>query len=357
MSSRQEMFGGTEAPPAHLALDAETLGAWLGERIAGFGTLAHIEKFRGGQSNPTYLLTASSGRYVLRRKPPGALIKSAHAIDREYRVMAALAGRVPVARPHLYCDDESVIGSAFYVADFVGGRVFWDAELPGVEPADRAAIYDAMNATLAAIHAADPEETGLGDLGPVEGYAARNLKRWSGIYSASALVPIADMGWLADALTEQLPPSPPATLIHGDYGLYNIIVAKDAPELRAVLDWEMATLGDPWVDLAHHVRAWWDIPDPAGSATSLKGRDLAALGIPAMEDYIALYCERRGAMAPDMRWYLAYAQFRYAAMIQGILRRAADGTAASRVMLHRQERVVEIAALARGTLEGSTVAG
>lgn len=350
---RQAMFGGTEPPPAHLQLDAHSLQAWLAPRLDGLGAIGSIVKFKGGQSNPTYLISASGGRYVLRRKPPGKLVKSAHAIDREYRVMAAMGeAGLPVPRGCLYCDDESVIGSEFYVAGYCAGRVFWNAELQGVAPADRAAIYDGMNAAFATLHDLDPAAVGLADLGPVGGYAARNLARWSGIYQASALVDTPDMDWLIAALPDRVPADAPTTLIHGDYGLYNIIVDAERPEILAILDWEMATLGDPFVDLAHHVRAWWDIPDPGGSATSLRGLDLPALGIPDMENYIARYCERRGIALPDMGFYLGYAQFRYAAMIQGILKRAADGTASSRVMLHRQERVIEIAAMARATLGG-----
>jgi aminoglycoside phosphotransferase (APT) family kinase protein len=351
--SRQALFSGTEVPPAHLDLDRGAVAAYLAGRLPGFAQLLDVVKFKGGQSNPTYLLETDAGRYVLRRKPPGALVKSAHAIDREYRAMAAL-DRVgfPVAKPLLYCDDEAVIGSEFFVAAFVDGRVFWDADLPGVSPADRARLYDAMNQAFATLHDTDPVSAGLGDLGRSDGYVARNLARWSDIYRRSQLVDIPDMDWLADALPERSPVEAPSALIHGDYGLYNIIVAPEAPSILAILDWEMATIGDPYVDLAHHLRAWWDIPDPAGSATSLRGLDLDALGIPTMEEYATRYFSRRGIAAPDMTFYLAFAQFRYAAMIQGILKRAADGTAASRVMLHRQERVAEIAALARSTLAG-----
>jgi aminoglycoside phosphotransferase (APT) family kinase protein len=348
---RQAMFSGTEAPPAHLELDSAVLTEWLAPRIDNLGKISSIAKFKGGQSNPTYLVEASGGCFVLRRKPPGALVKSAHAIDREYRVMSAMCeAGIAVARPRLYCDDESVIGSEFYIADFVGGRVFWQAELPGVAHLDRAAIYVDLNRTFAAIHAIDPASVGLGDLGPTENYATRNLKRWSQIYVGSQLVSVPDMDWLMAELVARLPAAQPATLIHGDYGLYNVIVEQDGTRILAVLDWEMATLGDPLIDLAHHLRAWWDIPDAGGSATSLRGEELSALGIPTMEEYLASYCAARAILVPDMDWYFAYAQFRYAAMIQGILKRAADGTASSRVVLHRQERVPEIAALARRTL-------
>jgi aminoglycoside phosphotransferase (APT) family kinase protein len=351
-SNRTEAFSGVEPPPPHLALDGAALEAYLAPRLPGFGAIESIAKFKGGQSNPTYRITCADRRFVLRRKPPGTLVRSAHAIDREYRVMAALEPvGIPVAKPYLYCADESVIGSHFYVAQCVEGRVFWDADLPGIDPAGRTAIYRAMADTLGRLHALDFAALGLGDLGPSEGYAARNLKRWTDIYCASRLVDIPDMDALAPALEDRLPTDGQTALIHGDFGLYNMIFAADGPDLRAVLDWEMATLGDPLIDLAHHLRAWWDIDDGSGAATSLRGLDLPALGIPPLEDYAHLYADARGIALPDdFGVYIAYAQYRYAAMIQGILKRAADGTASSRRVLHSQDRVFEIAALARRTL-------
>lgn len=351
MADRQAIFGGTEAPPAHLLLDPAVLRSFLAPRVPGMDGPIAVAKFKGSQSNPTYRIEGPGGLYVLRRKPPGTLVATAHQIDREYRVIAALhdAG-VPVPKPWLYCADDSVIGSEFYIAECVEGRVFWEAEAPGVTPDDRAAIYADMNAILARIHALDVDAVGLGDLGRRDGYALRNLARWSGLYTASALVPIPDMDWLMAELPRRLPAETPSTFIHGDYGLYNLIVHPIEPRILAVLDWEMATIGDPLIDLAHHARPWWDIPDPNGSATSIGNLDRAALGIPEMDAYFQSYARHRGIALPDMRVYLAYAQFRYAAMIQGILKRAADGTASSRVMLHRQERVTEIASLARRTL-------
>ena len=351
---RQALYGGTEAPPAHLELDRAKLSAYLAERLPGFGTLTDVVKFKGGQSNPTYLITATGGRYALRRKPPGTLVQSAHEIDRECRVMSALVDvGIPVPRPHLYCDDKAVIDSDFYIADYVEGRVYWEAWMPDAAPEGRAASYDDMNGILARLHDLDPAAVGLAELGPPTGYAARNLARWSKIYRFAALTEIPDMDWLMDALAERVPQAAPTTLIHGDFGLYNMILHPTAPDVLAVLDWEMATLGDPYVDLAHHLRPWWDPPDDRGSTTFLTGRDLAALGIPGMDDYIDRYCKRRGVGLPDMTWYLAYAQFRYASMVQGILKRAADGTNSSRVMLHRQDRVALLAAMARKTLATS----
>lgn len=352
---RQAAFSGTEAPPAHLALDVPRLAAYLADKVEGLGDDFTVEKFKGGQSNPTYQLTGPGATVVLRRRPPGTLLASAHAIDREYRVMAAVGrGGVPAPRAHLYCTDESIIGSQFYVVGFNAGTVWWNADMPGSTPPDRAAIYDDMNARMAQIHSLDYAAIGLGDLAKIGGYAARNLARWSTIYTQSKLVDIPDMDWLMAALPDMLPRDERVCLVHGDFGLYNVIVAPDRPAIDAIIDWEMATLGDPFIDLAHHVRAWWEVPDPkGGAATSLKGLDLPAIGIPTMDAYIDLYCRRMGLTElPHRRFYLGYAQFRNAAMVQGILKRAAIGTASGRASVHRQERVFEIAALARATLEG-----
>jgi aminoglycoside phosphotransferase (APT) family kinase protein len=349
--NRQVLFSGTEVPPEHLRFDVRALARYFAGRLEGLGGEFTVEKFKGGQSNPTYKLSGERS-YVLRRRPPGRLLPSAHAIDREYRVMTALARvNFPVPRPYLYCEDESVIGSAFYVMSLNLGRVFWNAELAEVERVERRAIYDAMNVRLAELHGLDVKALGLADFGPSSGYVARNLARWSKVYRQSELISIPDMDWLIDRLPAMMPMDERSCLVHGDYGLYNIVVATDGPRIEAVLDWEMATLGDPFVDLAHHVRPWWEPPNTGGAATSLREHDLAALGIPSMDAYIEAYCRRIGvAELPYRPFYLGFAQFRYAAMIQGILKRATLGTATSRAMLHRQERVFELAALARASL-------
>jgi aminoglycoside phosphotransferase (APT) family kinase protein len=354
MTDRQLLFSGTEQPPAHLAIDANALARYLSRHLDGISGPLEIVKFKGGQSNPTYKITARDRTYVLRRRPPGKLLESAHAIDREYRVLSALSRvKFPVPQPHLYCDDDGVIGSAFYVADFHEGRVFWNAEIPGADSVCRAALYDEMNALLVRLHELDVAALGLGDFGRTGGYAARNLARWSKQYVESKLIDIPDMDWLMETLPKRLPGSESTTLLHGDFGLYNIIVHPSKPEILAVLDWEMATLGDPLIDLAHHVRPWWDPPDPlGGSATSLIGRNLKELGIPDVDSYMSRYFGRRPSMpAADMTFYIGFAQFRYAAMVQGILKRTQAGINSSRAVLHSQRRVVEIAALARRTLQ------
>jgi aminoglycoside phosphotransferase (APT) family kinase protein len=349
---RQALFSGTEAPPEHLRLDRLALGRYLAGRLEGLGSDFSVEKFKGGQSNPTYKLGGARD-YVLRRRPPGPLLPTAHAIDREYRVLSALdrAG-YPVPKPYLYCENESVIGSAFYIVSYQQGRVFWNAELAEVPQTDRAAIYGDMNARLAQLHAFDINALGLGDFGPTNGYAARNLARWSKVYRQSELVDIPDMNVLIEQLPTLLPMEERVCLVHGDYGLYNMVISPQGPRIDAVLDWEMATLGDPFVDLAHHVRAWWEPPNTGGAATTLRGHDIAALGIPSMDDYIDSYCRHLGLRElPNRRFYLGFAQFRYAAMVQGILKRASIGTTSSRSMLHKQDRVFAVAALARATLE------
>jgi aminoglycoside phosphotransferase (APT) family kinase protein len=351
---RQAIFGGTEAPPDHLSIDTARLRRFLRERLALDTSDLAIEKFKGGQSNPTYRVDVGARSLVLRKRPPGRLVKSAHAIDREFAVISALHARgLAAPMPILYVDDETILGTAFYLVEYVDGRVFWNADLPGLDPGERDRVYSGMNRFLADLHSLPPEE--VDRLVPRRGgnYVARNLARWSGIYAQSKLVEIPEMDRLARDLRDAMPPEQPAVMIHGDYGLYNIIVKTDAPEIAAVLDWEMATQGDALVDLAHHLRAWWDIPDAEGGSTSsLAGQDLTALGIPDMDSYADLYFANRGTRCPvGFNYYLAFAQYRYAAMIQGILKRAATGSAASRRVLHRQERVAAIAHLAVRTLE------
>jgi aminoglycoside phosphotransferase (APT) family kinase protein len=352
MASRQAIYSGTDAPPPHLAIDPVTLSAYLQPRLPGMSGSLAIRKFKGGQSNPTYQIKGFERTYVLRRKPPGKLLESAHAIDREFKVLRALAAAdFPVPQPLLYCADVSVIGSEFYIVEHVEGRVFWDAELPGASRADRSAVYDDMNRVLARMHDLDFRAIGLADYAKVGGYAARNLARWSKQYQQSKLIEISDMEWLMRELPNRLPAAESVSLVHGDYGLYNLIVHPTEPRILAVLDWEVSTLGEPLVDLAHHVRAWWDPPDPVrGAVTSLIGQDLAALGIPSLEQYLELYFKRRNLPPADLSFYLGFAQFRYAAIVQGILKRAHDGVSSSREVLHTQERVMEIAAMARRTL-------
>lgn len=354
MSDIQESYSGTEKPPEHLRLDEASLGAFLAEKLPGFGPIQSIEKFKGGQSNPTYRLHTADRDYVLRRKPPGKLIRGAHAIDREYRVVGAVHGEgFPVPRPWLYCDDESVIGSEFYIVDLVEGRIYWDPLMPGESADSRRAMYRNANYWLARLHSLDPESIGLGDFGKPDGYAARNLALWSNQYRAAEIERVDDMHWLMDVLAEHVPTDAPTRLIHGDYGIYNLIYPAGSTQVGAILDWEMATLGDPYVDFAHHLRPWWVQPAEGSANPTLVGQDLVSFGIPTMEQHLQDYCEQMGLeRIPDWNWYLAYAQFRFAAMVQGVLKRYHDGTAANKKSTHTPDTVRQAAQNARQTLAG-----
>ncbi len=329
---RQATFSGTKEIAAPLAIDLERLQAFLASRLPEFDAPLVARQFKGGQSNPTYLLEANARRYVLRRKPPGKLLPSAHAVDREFRVVSVLAARgFPVARPVIYCDDEAVIGTAFYVMKFVEGRVIWEPHMPDADARERAAVYDAMNATLAHLHAFEPAALGLSAFGRGENYVARQIQRWSKQYHASQTRPIEEMDALIAWLPRHLPPPAPVRLVHGDYRLDNIILAPSQPNVLAVLDWELSTLGDPLADLAYHLMQWDMPPSETGAGVgTLLGFDLAALGIPSRADYVAAYVSRTGLdPRPHLPVYLAYNFFRLAAIFQGIVGRARDGTATS----------------------------
>jgi aminoglycoside phosphotransferase (APT) family kinase protein len=289
-----------------------------------------VRQFKGGHSNPTYLLETPSRKYVLRRKPPGKLLPSAHAVDREFRVISALAAHgFPVARPVVYCADEAVVGTAFYVMRFADGRVFWNPEMPGSNPRERTAIYDAMNDTIARLHAFEPAAIGLADFGRGENYVARQVDRWSKQYRASQTQQIDEMERLIEWLPSHIPPAGPVRLVHGDYRLDNMIFDRDAPRVLAVLDWELSTLGDALADFSYHLMAWHMPPEETGAGTgSLVGHNIAALGVPSAEAYTDMYRRRTGFdPRPHLPTYLAYNFFRIAAILQGIAGRVRDGTA------------------------------
>ena len=343
---RQQAFSGTkEAAPA-LRLDAARLETYLAAQVAGFAGPLTIRQFKGGQSNPTYLLETPSRCYVLRRKPPGKLLPSAHAVDREYRVIRALhAQGFPVAEPLLYCDDVSVAGTAFYLMSFVDGRVFWEPQMASSNPAERAAVYDAMNETIARLHMFEPGKIGLGDFGKGENYVMRQVERWSKQYRASETEKIEEMERLIAWLPSHIPPAGPARLVHGDYRLDNLIVARDEPKILAVLDWELSTLGDPLADFSYHLMAW-HMPhsESAAGTASLVGHDLGGLGIPSMEDYVDDYVARTGLdPRPYLAAYLAYNFFRIAAILQGIIGRVRDGTATSEFAPAKAEMIRPLA--------------
>jgi aminoglycoside phosphotransferase (APT) family kinase protein len=310
------------------SLDAARLAPYLAARIAGFGELIRAEKFSGGQSNPTFLLITRNGRFVLRRQPSGELLKSAHAVDREYRVMAALAGTgVPVPRVLHLCQDRTVIGTMFYVMEYVEGRIFWNAALPELPRNERGDVYDAMNATLATLHAVDPEAAGLGDFGKPGSYFARQVSRWTAQYRASETIAIPEMDRLISWLEQTTPADDGRIgLVHGDYRLDNMIFAPDRPEVVALLDWELSTLGHPFADLAYQCMQW-RLP-AEGAFRGLGSIDRHAHGLPTEADYVARYCARRGLPGID-RWpfYLAFSFFRLAGILQGVHKRALDGNA------------------------------
>jgi len=346
---RQQAFSGTKEVAGALTLDTARLAHYLAAQVPGFAGPLTVRQFKGGQSNPTYLLETPARSYVLRRKPPGRLLPSAHAVDREFRVIRALAAQgFPVAEPILYCADEAVAGTAFYVMGFVDGRVFWEPQMPGSNAAERAAVYEAMNATIARLHTFDPAQIGMGDFGKGENYVARQVERWSKQYRASETEKIEEMERLIDWLPRHIPPAGPPRLVHGDYRLDNLIVARDAPRIVAVLDWELSTLGDPLADFTYHLMAW-HMPhsDSAAGTATLAGHDLGALGIPAMPDYVAAYVARTGLdPRPHLAAYFAYNFFRIAAILQGIIGRVRDGTATSEFAPAKAEMVRPLAARA-----------
>jgi aminoglycoside phosphotransferase (APT) family kinase protein len=309
-------------------LPLDRLERWLRAHVEGFRGPVAAERFSGGQSNPTYKLTAGSGDYVLRRKPPGPLLPSAHAVDREFRVIGALAQTpVPVPRVHALCEDDTVIGSAFYVMEDLDGRIFWDQRLPGVPPTERAAMFDSMNAVIAALHTVDYQAVGLADFGRPGNYMARQIVRWSRQYRASETETIAAMDSLIDWLPQHLPPEAPPGIVHGDYRMDNLVFHNTEPRVIGVLDWELSTIGDPIADFAYHCLTWRVTPE---LFRGLAGVDFAGLGIPGETAYVAGYCRRTGRETiPGWEFYMVYSLFRIAAILQGIAKRAIDGTAAA----------------------------
>ena len=342
-------FVGTRAVTERQRFDSDALGAWLAQHVDGFAGPLTVEQFAGGQSNPTFKLITPSRTYVMRSKPgPAAkLLPSAHAVEREYRVMHALAGTgVPVAQMLALCEDESVTGRAFYVMEFVEGRVLWDQSLPGMTPNERSAIYDEMNRVIAALHSVDATAVGLADYGKPGNYFARQIGRWSKQYVASETEPIEAMTRLIDWLPQHMPEETGArvSIVHGDYRLDNLIFHPHEPRVLAVLDWELSTLGDPLADFAYHCMAWH--VDPA-QFRGIAGLDWAALGIPDEAQYVQRYCERTGfEIHGDWNFYLAYNMFRIAAILQGIMKRVVDGTAASAQALDAGRRAKPMAELA-----------
>ncbi len=326
-----EEFIGTQPVAERQRFAVDRFEAYLARHVDGFAGPLTVEQFKGGQSNPTFKLTTPSRAYVMRAKPgPAAkLLQSAHAIEREYRVMDALAATdVPVAKMHALCEDESVIGRAFYVMDFVDGRVLWEQSLPGMTPEERHAIYAEMNRVIAALHTVDHRAIGLDDFGKPGNYFARQIGRWSKQYKASETEKIDAMDRLIDWLPEHIPEDDGSTsIVHGDYRLDNLIFHPTEPRILAILDWELSTIGHPLADFSYHLMSWHISPS---GFRGIAGLDLAALGIPSQDEYIATYCRATGRSGiANVDFYLAYNMFRIAGILQGIMKRVVDGTAAS----------------------------
>ena len=329
MSRSADNSGTIEVREAH-RFDTRRLEAFMAREVEGFAGPLRVEQFKGGQSNPTYKLITPERAYVLRRKPPGKLLPGAHAVDREYRVIEALGRQgFPVAKALALCLDEDVIGTAFYVMEMVEGRIFWDITFPEVPTPERRAYFDAMNATIAALHGIDPQAAGLGDYGKPGNYFARQIGRWSKQYLGDVEAGrVASMDRLVEWLPENIPPDEgEARIIHGDFRCDNMIFHPNEPRVLAVLDWELSTLGHPLADFAYHLMMY---RMPQGMSAGLAGQDLAAFNIPSEAEYVADYCARTGRSGiPDLDFYIAFNMFRLAGILHGIKGRIARGTAAS----------------------------
>jgi aminoglycoside phosphotransferase (APT) family kinase protein len=343
--STRKYLGETIAVKDAHRIDAARLDAYLHDALPGYRGPLTLQQFEGGQSNPTYLLTTPTRKYVMRRKPPGKLLKSAHAVDREFRENKALGEQgFPVPEALLLCEDESIAGTMFYLMAHVPGRVFLDCSMPDLSPRERAAVFDSANETLARLHTIDYAAIGLADYGRPGNYFARQIARWSQQYEASKTEDITPMdkliAWLPDAIPQQAERS---CLIHGDYSFHNLLIHPTEPRVAAVVDWELSTVGHPLGDLMYHTMEWYRPAgvDPRGT---LLGRDLAALGIPGFDEYVARYCERSGfATDGNYAFYRAYNLFRVAAILQGVAGRLRDGTASSADAAEQARRVRPLA--------------
>ncbi|MBA3526332.1 MAG: phosphotransferase family protein [Pseudomonadota bacterium] len=353
---RTQANSGSRAVSAELRFDERGLEEWLGRHVADFRGPIRVSQFKGGQSNPTYRIDAGSGPLVLRRRPPGKLLAGAHAVEREYRVLAALGEqRFAVPKVHALCEDESIVGTSFYVMDLVEGRIFWEAHLPGVDREQRAAHFDAMNATIAALHAFDPAALGLADYGRPAAFVERQVARWSKQYLSDAEAGrIETMDRLVAWLEKNLPPDRGRQcIVHGDFRCDNIVFEPNAPSIRAVLDWELSTLGDPVADFTYHLLMY---RMPRDLFAGLGGLDIAALGIPSEDDYVAAYCARTGRdHLSDKDYLIVFCLFRLAAIIHGIKGRLARGTASSAHAAEMVDKLEPLADLAWAEAEQASV--
>lgn len=344
----QEMFSGTKTVTEQHKFDEAKLAEWMQVNVDGYEGPLEVRQFKGGQSNPTYQLVTPNKKYVMRRKPPGNLLPSAHAVDREFRVISALYPLgFPVARPYGLCEDTDVAGTMFYVMDMVEGRILWDGTLPASPPTERRAIYEAKVKTFAQLHSVDWRAAGLEGFGKESDYIARQTHRWTKQYKASETAPVADMDRLIDWLPKNIPTNETTTIVHGDYRLDNMVLHPTESKVIAVLDWELSTLGDPLADFTYHLMNW-AMPSSDPARPSLKDiPDLKAHGIPTMDEYVELYCAHSGRSGlPELDYYFAYNAFRLAGILQGIVGRVRDGTAANANAEAMESRVAPLAAFA-----------
>jgi aminoglycoside phosphotransferase (APT) family kinase protein len=343
----QSRFSGTGPVAQAHAFEVGQLADYMREHVDGFSGALHVEQFKGGQSNPTFLLEAGGERYVMRRKPPGTLLPSAHAIEREYRVIRALADTdVPVPKAYVLCEDARVIGTPFYIMEYVEGRILWDGTLPGVSRDERGALYDEMNRVIAALHSVDPAAIGLADYGKPGNYIERQVARWSKQYRAAETERIDAADCLIDWLPEHIPPGDESGIVHGDYRMANVIFHPTEPRILAVLDWELSTLGHPLVDFAYHCMTW---RMPAAQGRGLDGVDIAALGIPDEAAYLRRYLQRIGSTShddvseADWGYYVVFNMFRLVGILQGVNARALQGNASSALALETGKRTRPLA--------------
>lgn len=336
-------FKGTKPVEERHRLDDVTLDAWLRANVEGYAGPLTINQFKGGQSNPTYQLVTPTRKYVLRKKPGGKLLPSAHAVDREFRVMSALHPTgFPVAKQYALCTDDSVLGAMFYVMEMVEGRILWNGALPEMTKEDRRTTYENKIATLAKLHSTDHVAIGLGDYGKPGNYFGRQIDRWSKQYKLSETETIDEMNRLIEWLPQTIPAGERTSIVHGDYRLDNMVLHESEPRVIAVLDWELSTLGDPLGDFTYYLMNW---VMPHDGRSGLGGVDLAPLGIPTLDETVKLYCDQTGRHGiAELDWYFSYNAFRLACILQGIAGRVRDGTAASAHAAQMIQRIRPLAA-------------
>ena len=355
--NRQDMFSGTKEVAETHKFDEAKLERYMQAHVEGFEGPLEVRQFKGGQSNPTYQLVTPGRKYVMRRKPPGKLLPSAHAVDREYKVITALHSiGFPAPKTYCLCEDEDVVGTMFYIMDMVEGRVLWDPMLPGFDPETRRKMYESLAHTMADLHMVDYEKIGLGDFGKPGNYFARQISRWSKQYVASETETIPEMNKLMEWLPEHVPDDSSTSIVHGDYRMDNTVMHPTQPRVVAVLDWELSTLGHPLADFTYSMLQWVmpQIGDGAGVAT-IATADLKSLGIPTLEEYVQLYCERTNRPGIDnLDYYFAFNFFKLAGILQGIVGRVRDGTASS---AHAEEQAARVKPLAQTAWKFAQQAG